>query len=175
MKSLKELIKTTLVEYGALNNLREKDSQEYCDRAYDEEEVPELWKNIANYLADKVMKIDFSKHEHPGYHTFVNCTKLLAKKLGFVSVAICAYKSHTHSQWLDSNFMAQCHMGENNEPYTSLYFDIYDCESLGKEKLYGFIIQELFNFQRDIEWLDEGADVYDAKMEEMKIWKSSLS
>jgi uncharacterized protein (DUF2461 family) len=26
---------------------------------------------------------------------------------------------------------------------------------------------ELFNFQRDIEWLDDGADVYEAKMEEM--------
>jgi hypothetical protein len=34
--------------------------------------------------------------------------------------------------------------------------------------LYGFIIQELFNFQRDIEWLDEGEDVYEAKMEKMK-------
>jgi hypothetical protein len=167
MKSLKELIKTTLVEYEALNNLSEKDCQEYRDKAYDEVEVPELWRDVANSLADKVMRIDFSKYERSGFHTFVKC-KSLARKLGFDSVAVCAYKCHTHSQWLDSNFMAQSHMGENNEPYTSLYFDIYDCESLDKEKLYGFIIQELFNFQRDIEWLDEGADVYDAKMEEMK-------
>jgi hypothetical protein len=64
--------------------------------------------------------------------------------------------------------MAQSHIGENGKPYTSLCFDIYDCESLDREQLYGFIIQELFNFQRDIEWLDEGADVYEAKMEEMK-------
>ena len=76
MKSLKELIKTTLVEYEALNNLSEKDCQEYRDKAYDEAELPELWRDVANYLADKVMRIDFSKYERPGYHTFVNCTKL---------------------------------------------------------------------------------------------------
>ena len=168
MKSLKELIKTTLVECMALNNLSEKDCQEYRDRAYDEAEVPEPWRDIANYLADKVMKIDFSKHERPGYHTFVYSTKLLAKKLGFNDVYVCAYKSHAHSQWLDSNFMAQSHIGENNKPYTSLCLDIYDCESLNKEELARLIIQELFNFQRDIEWADEGADVYEAKMEEMK-------
>ncbi len=37
-----------------------------------------------------------------------------------------------------------------------------------QNSLNGFIIQELFYFQRDIEWLDEGADVYETKMEEMK-------
>ena len=168
MKSLKELIKTTLVEYEALNNLSEKDCQEYRDKVYDEAEVPELWRDVANYLADKVMRIDFSKYECSGYHTFVKCTKSLAKKLGFNDVNVCAYKSHAHSQWLDSNFMALSHIGENGKPCTSLCFDIYDCESLDREQLYGFIIQELFNFQRDIEWLDEGEDVYEAKMEEMK-------
>ena len=40
MKSLKELIKTTLVEYETLNNLSEKDCQECRDKAYDEAEVP---------------------------------------------------------------------------------------------------------------------------------------
>ena len=114
------------------------------------------------------MKIDFSKYVSPSYHTFVYCTKLLAKKLGFNDVYVCAYKSHVHSQWLDSNFMAQSHIGENNKPYTSLCFDIYDCESLDRQKLFGFIIQELSNFKRDIEWLDEGTDVYEAKLEEMK-------
>ena len=136
MKSLKELIKTTLVEYEALNNLSEKDCQEYRDKAYDEAELPELWRNVANYLADKVMRIDFSKYERPGYHTFVNCTKSLAKKLGFNDVNVCAYKSHAHSQWLNSNFMAQSHIGENGKPYTSLCFDIYNCESLDREHLY---------------------------------------
>ena len=47
--------------------------------------------------------------------------------------------------------MALSHIGENGKPYTSLRFDIYDCESLDREQMYGFIIQELFNFQRDIE------------------------
>lgn len=168
MKSLKELIKTTLVEYEALNNLSEKDCQEYRDKAYDEAEVPELWMNIANHLADKVKKIDFSKYERPGYHTFIYCTKSLAKKLGFNDVYVCAYKSHAHSQWLNSNFMALSLIGENGKPSTSLCFDIYDCDSLDREDLAGPIIQELFNFQRDIEWLDEGPDVYEAKMEEMK-------
>lgn len=168
MKSLKEVIKTTLVEYEALNNLSEKDCQEYCDKAYDEAEVPELWRDVANYLADKVKKIDFTKYERPGFHTDVYSTKSLAKKLGFNDVYVCAYKSHAHSQWLNSNFIALGFIDENGKPYTSLCFDIYDCESLDKEDLAEFIIQELFNFQRDIEWLDEGADVYEAKMEEMK-------
>ena len=113
-------------------------------------------------------KTDFSKYERSGFHTFVKCTKSLAKKLGFNDVNVCAYKSRAHSQWLNSNFIALSHIGENGKPYTSLCFDIYDCESLDREQLYRFIIQELFNFQHDIEWLDEGADVYETKMGEMK-------
>ena len=60
MKTLKELIKTTLVECKALNNLSEKDNLNfYVDAPFTEEEVPELWKEIANELADKTMSYRF--------------------------------------------------------------------------------------------------------------------
>ena len=87
-------------------------------------------------------------------------------KLGFDNITVCAYKGIVHEPWLESNYMAQVFAAENEEPDTSLFIDIYDCEFLEREDLYGLIIQELFNFQRDIEWVEEG--VYDDKLEEMK-------
>ena len=167
MKILKELIKTTLVECKALNNLSEKDNLNfYVDAPFTEEEVPELWKEIANELADKTMRVDFNKQESPGYHPFNSCKKSLAKKLGFDNITVCAYKGIVHEPWLESNFQALAFTAKNEKPVTALYIDIYDCEFLEHEDLYGFIIQELFNFQRDIEWVEEG--VYDEKLEEMK-------
>ena len=166
MKSLKELIKTTLTEIEALNNLSEKDCLEYDDRGYDEEDVPEPWRSVANYLADKIMKIDFSKYDRTDYHSFTNCSKAMARKLGFDSVTVCAYKDRIHNPWLKSNYIAQSFAEDNGEQNTSFFVDIYNCQSLDREKLSRAFIQELFNFQRDIEWVSEG--VYDEKMEEMR-------
>ena len=73
LKTLKELIKTTLVKCEALNNLGEKDYLDfYVDATYTKEEVPDLWKNIANELADKIMKVDFAKQPHAGSHPYIN-------------------------------------------------------------------------------------------------------
>ena len=72
MKTLKELIKTTLVECEALDNLSEKDHLNfYVDSTYTEEEVPELWKGIANELADKIMNVDFNKYDSLSAHPFI--------------------------------------------------------------------------------------------------------
>lgn len=72
MKTLKELIKTTLVECEALDNLSEKDHLNfYVDAPYTEEEVPELWKGIANELADKIMNVDFNKYDSLSAHPFI--------------------------------------------------------------------------------------------------------
>ena len=67
---------------------------------------------------------------------------------------------------MESNFLAQVFPDENGNPAASLFIDIYDCKFLGHEELYGLIIQELFNFKRDIEWVEEG--IYDEKLKEME-------
>lgn len=167
MKTLKELINTTLVSGGALNNLSEKDYLNfYVDAPVAEEEVPELWKDVANELAGKIVKIDFDKHDNPNYHPFVACKKSLAREIGFDGITVYAYKGNIHEPWLESNFLAQVFPDENGNPAASLFIDIYDCKFLGYEELYGLIIQELFNFKRDIEWVEEG--IYDEKLKEME-------
>ena len=148
-----------LLNIDYLSNLSEKSNGEYIN--YHEANVPELWNKIADDLMKKIKNITFKEDDHDFVHYFIDGNKSLANELGFDKIIVCPYKGQEVT-YKDSNYIY------DNYNDKTLTIDIYDVGYLKFNITRDRIIQELFNFKRDAEWLNDSVEVYERKMEEMK-------
>ena len=154
---------TEALKAHTLDNLQEKDYKNcYIDVFYYMmKDTPEIFNKIAEDLAEKVKEYKFEDNSNPSSHPFINCEKELATEMGFDSITVCPYKGQIHCDWLDSNYMVQC-----CDDKLSMMIDIYNTYEMEESEVKDLILQEMWNFYRDMQWCIDG--VYEQKMEEMR-------
>lgn len=148
MEELKKLVEK-YIKGNAIANLEEKNMDEYIDVEFDKNDIPQLFIDIANDLTNKVIEFEFKEEDGDAFHPFINCNDKLSAELGFRTITICPYKGRIHNPLLMSNYMA---MGYGE--FLNITFDIYNVYKLNKKVIFYLILQELFNFKRDLEELE---------------------
>ena len=161
---MKELLTERL--NAGLSNLTEKIQNRYIDAAIDKDNIPDSWIKIVNDLVKKIKEFKFTEEDHDNMHPFLKCEKELANELGFDNITVCPYKG----QEIPMTFCMSNYIYNGFDNYKCLTIDIYNVYYMEKldMMLTYLILQEIENFKRDAGWINEGLDVYNQKIDEMK-------
>lgn len=148
-----------------LSNLLEKSQNEYINNLWENKEIPDEFQRIAEQGAEKVKEYKFSDDViKSNGHPFIGIDKKFAEAIGLDDVTIVAYPRYKYEDNnFDSNFL-YLYINHGNE----LMIDVYECIDKEPRDIYEDIMQELFNFFRDANWVIEGVDVYENHLNEMK-------
>lgn len=153
-----------------LSNLKEKSTNEYIDvDMFDifemPKDIPEIWNYLAKTIDDFYNKDPF-KYTDSRKRIVYNVDDKLSNEIGFNNIQIHFYKGQDIG-YQSSNFIY-------DKKYNLLYIDLYFCETYIENEVYELILQELYNFKRDVEWIIEGENVYNEKITEMKERKTKF-
>ena len=164
--NMKDLIQNINLD---LSNHIEKCANEYIDALCTEDiPVPDEWKAVAAEIATDISKYEFPEDAEEQFHPFFEFKNDTISSIGFDKIIVCPYfGSEMHNDSLISNYIFI--------PYTGADFmiDMYNCEYTTYEDIYENVIQELFNFRRDAQWVVEGT--YEENMKEMSELKHEMN
>ena len=158
---MKELVEK--LEYD-LSNIEEKAADEYIDVDLFEifempDDIPDEWIAVARMAEEYYFKNPFHFGEERKRMLY-EVNKETSQKIGFDCIQIHFYNGPEISTQ-SSNFIYY-------KKLNLLYIDLYYCETYVEDEVSEYILQELYNFKRDAEWVCEGTDVYDNHINEMK-------
>lgn len=144
-----------------LNNLTERREYSYRDNNFLEEDIDKDIEEIAKSFVDEFKNLKFGKEEESGSHFFLYYPEERLTKFGNLRIGVCPYKGDYYGPLVDSNYLWSRH-----EDHAMLFVDIYDTEAKGAAFVYLRIVQEIYNFMRDAQWVVDG--VYEEEMQKME-------
>ena len=149
----KELLNIVFEKYeNGIQNLQEKDEFNYEDVKY--KEINEISHKIAKYVAEKIMQHEYLEGTKDYHHWTIEIDENLSQKYGVDKILIQNDCGYEFNDWVDSNYTCM-KLKENG---IILYIDIYNCKNLTYGDAYSKILQELYNFERDVNEINNNND-----------------
>ena len=170
MKNLIDNIKSNL------SNMSEKTTEEYVDYdvfdIIDNHSMNKYWDklgiDIMNYYIDnhkQYLTDEESRYSGKFHYT---ADENLSKCIGSDNIIVNYYFGYDRS-YKSSNYIFYPLKDKNGIIVSKIfYIDIYGCYLSLDEEIYGAVIQELYNFKRDAEWINISINKYHLEMEKMR-------